>query len=64
MAHYQIDTQEKYDETRKKLIVIGSGLRRSDISQALREDLFNEQVDLVESLSECPDGMFVNNPIV
>ncbi len=63
MARYQINTQAQYDEARKRLVDIGSNLCRSDISQACRDELFNEQINLAESLLECPSGMFVNNPI-
>lgn len=63
MVRYQINTQAQYDEARKRLVDISSNLRRSDISQVCRDELFNEQIDLAESLLACQGGMFVNNPI-
>lgn len=63
MAGYRVGTQEWYDITRRRLVEISSELRKSDIHQNRRNELYEEQATLVESLMMYSNENHVNNPI-
>lgn len=64
MKDYRVGTQGWYEATRRRLVNISSELRKSDISQSRRDELYDEQLNLVESLMKHSNENHVNNPIM
>ena len=64
MAGYRIGSQAWYDATRRRLIDISTELQKPEVSQDKKNQLYDEQVSLIEGLQKHSNENHANNPIV
>lgn len=63
MTGYRIGSQAWYDVTRRRLLDVSMELRKPETAQDRRDQLYNEQLYLVDSLLKHSTANHINNPI-
>ena len=63
MTGYKVGSQIWYDVTRRRMVDISKDLRRPDLVQEKRDQLYLEQLYLVDSLLKYDNDRLVHKPI-
>ena len=63
MAGYKVGTQAWYDRCRVRIVEISEKLKNPETSKDERELLFNEQIDIINEMTDNWTTDLVNTPL-